>query len=381
MTVNREKSTNLWRFRVRYEDAYGMKKRYQSKRFQTKKEAVKAETEFLQSLKVNKSEGPLFSVVASDYIKKSTQNNTEKTRKDKVRVCELYFQPLQDLHIFTITTRQCAELLYSLNEMDGRNGNKLSYKRKQKIRTWLSAIFDHAIKFYGLTKSPMDGVPYFQKSQDEKMKTMRIITPQEFQKLYEAFGDNDEDIRNMIAILYYSGARFSEIKSLTARDFDGASIFIHRQYRDGHWVPLKTETSRRKVYLSSQAIKILKQQKRAHPSGLLFGKHGDNTVRRHFDKALVTAELEPMRIHDLRHSHVAFLLDQGVSMYKISKRLGHADISVTMSVYAHLMDTEEKEIVEALDSLGPPVGPKEILTSRKESIKKDTRESRKPPNF
>ncbi|WP_268869656.1 tyrosine-type recombinase/integrase, partial [Liquorilactobacillus vini] len=42
--------------------------------------------------------------------------------------------------------------------------------------------------------------------------------------------------------------------------------------------------------------------------------------------------------HSLRHSHVAYLLSQGISIYAISKRLGHSNISTTINTYAYLLD-------------------------------------------
>lgn len=59
--------------------------------------------------------------------------------------------------------------------------------------------------------------------------------------------------------------------------------------------------------------------------------------------------------HSSRHAHIAYLLSQGIAIYAISKRLGHADIIITMRVYAYLIDeykkrTDEK-IVSSLSNL------------------------------
>ena len=56
--------------------------------------------------------------------------------------------------------------------------------------------------------------------------------------------------------------------------------------------------------------------------------------------------------HSLRHSHVSFLISQGIDIFYISKRIGHKDISVTQRVYSHLLDiTSKKEANKALDAL------------------------------
>lgn len=55
------------------------------------------------------------------------------------------------------------------------------------------------------------------------------------------------------------------------------------------------------------------------------------------------AGIHEFNIHALRHSHASNLIEAGVNMYKISKRLGHSSIRTTMDIYGHLIDTEEEE--------------------------------------
>lgn len=43
------------------------------------------------------------------------------------------------------------------------------------------------------------------------------------------------------------------------------------------------------------------------------------------------------RIHDLRHTHMARLIDKDVHVFKIQRRLGHSSITTTMDRYGHLM--------------------------------------------
>lgn len=52
---------------------------------------------------------------------------------------------------------------------------------------------------------------------------------------------------------------------------------------------------------------------------------------------------ENVHIHALRHSHCSYLLDEGVGIHYISKRLGHASTTITLDVYSHLLEKKEKE--------------------------------------
>jgi hypothetical protein len=49
------------------------------------------------------------------------------------------------------------------------------------------------------------------------------------------------------------------------------------------------------------------------------------------------APLPPARLHDLRHVHATTLLVAGVPVHVVANRLGHADPSTTLKVYAHVL--------------------------------------------
>jgi integrase len=59
---------------------------------------------------------------------------------------------------------------------------------------------------------------------------------------------------------------------------------------------------------------------------------------------------QPMRPHDLRHTHVALLIAAGEDAYVISRRLGHASIRTTYDVYGHLFEGRDQEASAALEA-------------------------------
>jgi integrase len=42
-------------------------------------------------------------------------------------------------------------------------------------------------------------------------------------------------------------------------------------------------------------------------------------------------------VHDLRHTHATILLRDGVPVKVVSERLGHASVTITLQIYAHVM--------------------------------------------
>jgi integrase len=70
-----------------------------------------------------------------------------------------------------------------------------------------------------------------------------------------------------------------------------------------------------------------------------------------FRRLLERAGLPPMRFHELRHAAASLLLAQGVGPKVIAEVLGHADVTVTLRVYAHLMPSAQQEAAAAMDRL------------------------------
>jgi hypothetical protein len=65
-------------------------------------------------------------------------------------------------------------------------------------------------------------------------------------------------------------------------------------------------------------------------------------------KSCVRAGLDPRpRIHDLRHSHVAWLIAEGAPLPVIQARLGHEKITTTIDTYGHLMPDLQRAAADA----------------------------------
>lgn len=63
------------------------------------------------------------------------------------------------------------------------------------------------------------------------------------------------------------------------------------------------------------------------------------------------AGVKHIRVHDLRHSHASLLINHGVNIMLISKRLGHDKVSITLDTYSHLFPDKETELMDVLETL------------------------------
>ena len=77
----------------------------------------------------------------------------------------------------------------------------------------------------------------------------------------------------------------------------------------------------------------------------------DNFVKRHFKAMLRKAGLPNIRFHDLRHTAATMLLRQKVNVKVVSEMLGHADISITLRIYAHILPGMHEIAADIMDSI------------------------------
>ena len=73
---------------------------------------------------------------------------------------------------------------------------------------------------------------------------------------------------------------------------------------------------------------------------------------------MMSSAVRSVPFHALRHSSVSWAVEHGAHMRLIQQRLGHAKVTTTMGVYAHLVDHLDRELAETLsDGITIPVAP------------------------
>ena len=203
---------------------------------------------------------------------------------------------------------------------------------------------------------------------------MRPLTAEEASRLLVAA--QGEPLEAFYTVALTSGLRLGELQAVRWREVDLEKkrlrvVATLTGVADGTPIlaPPKTAKSRREVYLSEMASESLhrhraQQLENRLLAGQLWQDHdlvfcnafgrpldGNNIRERSFKRLLAKAGLAPMRFHDLRHAAASLLLAEGVGVKVISEMLGHADITVTLKVYAHLMPTAQEQAAGAMDRL------------------------------
>jgi integrase len=76
-----------------------------------------------------------------------------------------------------------------------------------------------------------------------------------------------------------------------------------------------------------------------------------SNIRRDFRQLLAASRLPKIRFHDLPHTAASLMLNHGIPVLIVSKRLGHSKPSITLDVYGHLIPSRQEEAAQLMDNL------------------------------
>ena len=226
------------------------------------------------------------------------------------------------------------------------------------------SIFNYAITFYDLDKNIASKVGNF--SRTDYIKKVNFWTYEEFLKFINVV--DDIVYYSFFSILYFTGMRLGECMALTWNDvkddyIDITKNLIKAKADNGDYVvnSPKTYSSIRKIKLDKFSIQILNNLKKYYQNYIKFSNDwfifggisplARTTIGRKKNKYCKLANVKQIKIHDFRHSHATLLLSRGVPITVISKRLGHADISMTLNVYSHLVPEDEDKAIISISKL------------------------------
>lgn len=230
----------------------------------------------------------------------------------------------------------------------------LSKTYERMIQNQINALFNHAQRIYNLKENPCKKVKRMGKSDADKLD---FWTKEEYDTFISGVDKRNEDYL-MFEILFWTGIREGELLALTLSDFDMSNNLLHinKTYhringKDVISTP-KTDNSVRTIiipnFLKKEVQKYIGQHYGLPENERLFPILA-RTLQKRLKKYEEKSGVKPIRVHDLRHSHVAYLINQGVEPLIIKERLGHKNIQITLNTYGHLYPSRQKEIAEMLD--------------------------------
>ena len=279
------------------------------------------------------------------------KENTWATKEHIIRTKIIPYFGKQKMS--NITAQQIITWQNELMNYKDENGKSLSPVYLKTINNQLSAIFNHAVKYYNLRENPCKKAGSMGK---KKNREMLFWTKEEYLKFAEVMMDKPLSFY-AFEMLYWCGIREGELLALTPADFDfeKCTVSITKSYQRLNGQDLittpKTEKSNRVIkmpqFLADEMQDYLKQLYGIESNDRMFTVT-KSYLHREMDRGAKEAGVKRIRIHDIRHSAVSLLIDMGFSATAIADRVGHESIDITYN-YAHLFPSKQTEMAEKLN--------------------------------
>lgn len=316
-----------------------------------------------------------------DDIVKNFLTHTKTTKKlnTSERYESIYYghikKELGDLKAMRVSPERLEKLFADKKELSGST--------LQLIYTVINSSFDRAIKQKKLNDNPCK---YIDRPQRKKSKT-EVLTADEVIRVLDELNlnkYNDYIMFMALNICIELGLRRGELAALQWKHIDNNKKTITIEdnliYVDGHTYlnngNLKTESSTRTLPASDALLTLLDQHRKKQLSNQVrYGEHyNKNKYNDELQNFIMTWEngkvVHPnyytmrikkimqklgveknIRFHDLRHTNATLLIQQQVDFKTLQKRLGHADFSTTMNIYAHVTEDMQRDATDKISSL------------------------------
>lgn len=254
-----------------------------------------------------------------------------------------------------------AEMLTEDDLLDWSDGRyALGNTRKTIMNTTglLSSAYKRGIRRKWVTHNPFDVFRLPAERRSGRRST--FLTKKEFDLIHAAMPTH---YHLFTEFLVNTGLRFSEATALVASDLrldeEIPIVSVTKAWKgsssEGFRLgPPKSEESIRDVSITSEMVQKLRPL--TEKTGYLFtAVRGDPLRAPNYNKSALTKAVKAAKIaktprpHDLRHTHASWLLQEGVSMFVVSRRLGHANIEITTKIYGHITPQGHKEAVAGLE--------------------------------
>lgn len=343
-------------YSVRYKDPQGntKQKTVQNKDWKTKKEAREASELFLMSVKASSTDITvdqlyrLYMVEQEKHLKARTLLNIDSVYRNNI---EPFFAKAI---VRNITPRMIAQWQQELVAHRYNNSTMIT------IQLRFRAILNFGTNFAYIDKNPFKNK--FTQDQSQHKHEMAYWTPTEFKRFIRKV--DDPMFHCFFSLLYWTGMRQGEAVALTIGDIDFKEnvINVSKTFDPANHIVTnpKTSNSFRKIPMTSQLRQEIEAQMNwmklipgYNESHILFGfdKHINPTkIKNQQAKAIRESGVKMIRIHELRHSHVSLLINNGYSSFEIAKRLGHTPAMVE-NIYGHWFKENQSAMTDRLDEI------------------------------
>ncbi|HEX3803604.1 MAG TPA: site-specific integrase [Solirubrobacteraceae bacterium] len=217
-------------------------------------------------------------------------------------------------------------------------------------------IMHRALRRDVITIDPTDGIDWPSASKNRD----RVASPTEAAALIAAVPESD---RALWATAMYAGLRAGELRALRAGcvDLDAGVIHVVAGWDDQEGeIEVKSRAGVRTVPIIAELRPILIAHlmatgRRGRPDALVFGRTDTDpflrsTPRNRARKAWTDAKLDPITLHECRHTYASTMVAAGVDPGEVMRRMVHSTVAMTLDRYTHGIKGNEADTAEKMQS-------------------------------
>jgi len=344
--------------------------RRKSKRVGSEKAAIEAAQKIEAKLtlrefdiKTDDRKAPLFNKMAEKWLSVHIKQTKRQTTHDRYKsLLRLYLNPM--LGKIPMNELRRAEVIGALRSIQGKGKSKSTVEVARNV---ISGVCEFAIDEEYLNDNPCVGVIKrlgYQRKKDRK--PIVVFTQEEAEAILQKCREYRPQWYPLFLIAFRAGLRLGEILALEWTDINWRQgyILVQRSFRNGRTTATKNGRPRR-VDMTDQLISVmkrlhLKRKEEAlslgkdEPTPIIFHTDGmptsQNTIRNIWGRLLDKCGLEYRKIHTTRHTFASLLISRGESLAYVKELMGHSSIQITCDIYGHLLPTENRNILNSLDT-------------------------------
>jgi integrase len=271
-------------------------------------------------------------------------------------------------------TRKVKDIRFADIDRLHREISKTAPYVANRVASLLSKMFTLSIRWEMRSDNPAKGI-----DRNSEPKRKRYLAGDELRRLTEALASHlNPAAANAIRLLLLTGARRGEVLGATWDQFDltagrWTKPSSHTKRKEEHEVPLSAPARQLLVEMKAAADRDALKRRR-DPSPYVFpacpgASSGHMTeIKKSWAAICKAAQIEGVRVHDLRHTYASVLASAGLSLPVIGALLGHTQMQTTQR-YAHLFEdplwAATEKAAAAIATAGRAAAPMTALRPRR----------------
>jgi integrase len=374
VSVKKDNARGTYFFIVDLPPVAGKRQQIRRRGFRLKQDAENAEADVVASLArgtfVRPTKGTVGAYLVEHWLPKKRLELRESTWHGYEKSVRKYVLPhLEDVQMAKLDASTLEGLYTYLRAEGGHEGRPLSAKTVRNVAGIMTKALKDAARLRLIAHNPASDTE-LPKAQRSEMRAWGAEDAESF--LAATRGTR---LYPLWRLALATGLRRGELCGHRWSDVDlvaGTASVAHTRTTAGKAITPqpKTDAGFRTISLDAGTVTVLRAWKKrqleermaAGPAWIespYMFTHEDGQpphpgwVTKRWNEAVVAAGVPPIRLHDARHSAASIMLRAMVPTKVVSERLGHANVGITLSVYAHITAQDDQA---AADALGVALG-------------------------